>query len=612
MSSLIISLVFLFIFSNAVAENNLQLLILNKSNQQPLTGTKINISNDNLKITNVSDSDGRANFILPNGSYKIQINYLIIEDTTFTIVLTEDKILKILINPNHSSNPKNVFSHEKDYRESRDLPLMPSVSTMAKTDYDLGVSDDIEISYFMVSESSSELGADYKISAGTLTSGEVNDFRKWDYWGGISEEELNDFKLNWKMQTYKRYTVQLIANDNFSIIDKSVYLLDQELKPIWTSKTDNTGKAELWNDFSTGQINTKVKYISVDSVNSLIRIENPKLFEEGINTIYLSENCNTPQNVDILFNIDATGSMGDEIQYLKTELLDIIEKVSNEDIANIRLGALFYRDKGDSYLIKKSDFNKDFDTVHSFIKENSAGGGGDFPEGVDYSLQVALNEFAWSENALARIMFLILDAPPHNDSISVKKMDILIRKAAQKGVRIIPVACSGIDKETEFLMRTIALATNGTYTFLTDDSGVGDSHIKPTTDKFDVEFLNDMFVRIIKQFTSIPKCDNNSDYYKKLDPEKIHNKGLALLSGEDIEEIISIYPNPTNGILNIKLNQIIEELYILDITGKIILQLNSLNLGSSKIDLTSFPNANYYIKFRKENAWGALGFNLIK
>jgi len=98
-----------------------------------------------------------------------------------------------------------------------------------------------------------------------------------------------------------------------------------------------------------------------------------------------------------------------------------------------------------------------------------------------------------------------MDAPPHDKAKS--EMALLIRNAAAKGIRIVPVACSGTDKATEFIMRSIALATNGTYLFLTDDSGIGNGHIKPTTDKFKVELLNDLLQRIMEQMCFVNTCD---------------------------------------------------------------------------------------------------------
>ena len=84
------------------------------------------------------------------------------------------------------------------------------------------------------------------------------------------------------------------------------------------------------------------------------------------------------------------------------------------------------------------------------------------------------------------------------------------------GIRIIPLTASGIGKETEYLMRSLALLTNGTYLFLTDDSGIGGSHIKPTTDSYDVEMMNEMIVRIINQFIDTPNCEDGEDFMLKI------------------------------------------------------------------------------------------------
>lgn len=73
-------------------------------------------------------------------------------------------------------------------------------------------------------------------------------------------------------------------------------------------------------------------------------------------------------------------------------------------------------------------------------------------------------------------------------------------KAAEKGIKIISVTASGIDKETEFLMRFISISTNGTYVFITDHSGIGESHLEPTVGQYQVEYLNDLMVRLINKY----------------------------------------------------------------------------------------------------------------
>lgn len=50
-------------------------------------------------------------------------------------------------------------------------------------------------------------------------------------------------------------------------------------------------------------------------------------------------------------------------------------------------------------------------------------------------------------------------------------------------------------------MRFLAISTNGTYVFVTDDSGVGNPHLKPSVGQYEVEFLNDLMVRLINEYS---------------------------------------------------------------------------------------------------------------
>lgn len=46
-------------------------------------------------------------------------------------------------------------------------------------------------------------------------------------------------------------------------------------------------------------------------------------------------------------------------------------------------------------------------------------------------------------------------------------------------------------------MQIYAIATDGTYVFLTNDSRVGEPHLVTSVGQFEVEFLNDLMVRLI-------------------------------------------------------------------------------------------------------------------
>ena len=52
-------------------------------------------------------------------------------------------------------------------------------------------------------------------------------------------------------------------------------------------------------------------------------------------------------------------------------------------------------------------------------------------------------------------------------------------------------------------MRAFAIATGGTYTFLTDHSGIGDSHLEPTIGSYEVEFLNELLFVVGSPPTSL-------------------------------------------------------------------------------------------------------------
>jgi hypothetical protein len=63
------------------------------------------------------------------------------------------------------------------------------------------------------------------------------------------------------------------------------------------------------------------------------------------------------------------------------------------------------------------------------------------------------------------------------------------------------VAASGVDKDTEFMLRFFEVATGGTYVFITNDSGIGNDHIDASVGDHEVEKLADLMIRLIKKYT---------------------------------------------------------------------------------------------------------------
>lgn len=127
---------------------------------------------------------------------------------------------------------------------------------------------------------------------------------------------------------------------------------------------------------------------------------------------------NPKTKVDVVFAIDTTGSMKDDIKRLREELVPRLKK-ELEKFGEIRLGLLLYRDYVDNYRyknlpVKFFDFSTNADEFFSRLNDFSIEGnpGGDIPEAVYEALYAALNFYEWDSSAQRKII-LIGDAEPH-------------------------------------------------------------------------------------------------------------------------------------------------------------------------------------------------------
>lgn len=336
--------------------------------------------------------------------------------------------------------------------------------------------------------------------SGVITAGEWNDLDNWSFWDVIiNKEEFKSLPSYWSFFSNNRISVKIVDADSLPVVDAAVHL-KREGEIIFHAKTDNQGKAELWVGLFQQTSNVDFTSLTIDVNNSQHIIENVKPYKDGINRITMSP-VSTANKIEVSFVVDATGSMGDELEFLKTELLDVIARVKHDNPnSTFATSSVFYRDEGDAYVTRVSGFTNDINKTVNFIKDQNADGGGDFPEAVHTALDKAINELQWSLSAKTRLIFLLLDAPPHHNTAVIANLQSSIAKAAEKGIKIIPVTASGIDKETEFLMRFISISTNGTYVFITDHSGIGESHLEPTVGQYQVEYLNDLMVRLINKY----------------------------------------------------------------------------------------------------------------
>ena len=360
---------------------------------------------------------------------------------------------------------------------------------------DDGMHDD----YSMHSKESKDGQGGIQPQGGLVTAGEWNDLDNWAFYQKtLMKEPFKGFPDDWQMYTNHRIAVALTAK-NKPAANATVTLFRNDT-PIWTTKTDNLGRAELWVGAfqKEKELNPTLLRLKVNEQ----WVSTATISETQVNRIALDETLPSPTNqVQIAFMVDATGSMGDELEFLKMDLKKVINEVQKTNTQlKISTATVFYRDEGDEYVVKHSPFTEDINQTIEFISQQRADGGGDFPEAVDKAL-VQLNQLQWQPEARTRIAFLVLDAPPHNKPAVISSIQYSVKTAAASGIKLIPVVASGIDKTTEFLMRFIAMYTNGTYVFITDHSGIGNKHLEPSVGEYQVEKLSDLMVRLIKKYS---------------------------------------------------------------------------------------------------------------
>ncbi|RAP77333.1 VWA domain-containing protein [Paenibacillus montanisoli] len=340
---------------------------------------------------------------------------------------------------------------------------------------------------------------------GQLTAGEWNDLLSWKEWVKLlNGGEGQDLQSYWSIFPKNRLEVEVTGGGK-PVSDAEVSLVDDDGQTVWEARTDMDGKASAYAGLFDDERQGGERYgVIIRSGEQEKRYENVPIPRGSALKVNMEEAVKPTINVDLMLVVDTTGSMEDELNFLKTELKDVVTRASqdNGQQLDIRVSANFYRDRSDEYLVKDYPFTNDIDTVVKQLSQQSAAGGGDYPEAVDAALENAIDDHEWSGEARARLLFLVLDAPPHHERKAMKRIHELTETAAAEGIRIIPVASSGVDVQTEYLMRFMATATGGTYLFLTDHSGIGNEHMEPAVGEYEVKRLNDLLVEVIERYTS--------------------------------------------------------------------------------------------------------------
>ena len=155
------------------------------------------------------------------------------------------------------------------------------------------------------------------------------------------------------------------------------------------------------------------------------------IYSKGPETIIddirgLLEDVKDKDNLDLVFAIDATGSMKNDIDKLKTDMQPLLQELFGET-PGTRVGLLFYRDYGDTFKYMDlpvkvfpftsnyTSFSKNLNSIRIYGKE-----GGDIPEAVYEAMYASCEFYSWRTTAQKKII-LIGDAEPHPTPRGSKK-----------------------------------------------------------------------------------------------------------------------------------------------------------------------------------------------
>jgi hypothetical protein len=203
-------------------------------------------------------------------------------------------------------------------------------------------------------------------------------------------------------------------------------------------------------------------------------------------TQFNEESATPTSTVDLILMIDASGSMGEEIDSVKQELNDLTATLQTE-IPELRIGVIVYGwSRYSEYPMSNPNnyiqFTNDFDSIKTFINSLYAAGGNE-PWGD--ALYLA-STWDWREHA-AKLIILVGDedcdpgviigsesrgSDPGGTYNGSELLDV-VTTLKNEGVVISTVVCGGASTTTEHQFQWIASFTEGTSVYLPDFENEG-------------------------------------------------------------------------------------------------------------------------------------------
>ncbi len=246
------------------------------------------------------------------------------------------------------------------------------------------------------------------------------------------------------------------------------------------------------------------------------------------------QNTQDTHNIDVVFVLDTTGSMGGLIEAAKQKIWSIASTMATSNQkTDIRMGLVAYRDRGDAYVTKVVNLTDDLDAAYAELMQFQAQGGGDTREDVNQGLYDAVTRMDWRSGMNTyKSIFLVGDAPAHDDYAQQMQFPQIAALAKQKGIVINAIQCGQI-RETTLNWQNIAQLGNGDF-FQVEQNGSAVAIKTP----FDEQIA-----------TLSQKLEQTRLHYGDESEKQKHRSKVAL--AEKLNEEASVEARARRGLFNI-------------------------------------------------------------
>jgi Mg-chelatase subunit ChlD len=336
----------------------------------------------------------------------------------------------------------------------------------------------------------------------SLRAGEIDDNAAFaaylDYLTRYSNGDVR------RVDVSERYRISVIDDSQRPVLDARVTVFDGE-RALLRGRTYAGGELlffpRLFDTGNAASFRVVAEHGQARAEATLERGEVERL-EIGLRGVQ----ADSTLRLDLLFLLDTTGSMGDELTRIQTTIDSIAGRIDAfVPRPSIRYGLVAYKDEGDEYVTRTTPFTSDLAAFRTELGALSAFGGGDTPEALDEGLYEAVVRAEWSEQPAVRLVFLVGDAGPHVPGRGQFSYLDGAREAAARGVKIYPIAASNTDPQAEYVFRQLAQQTMAGFLFLTYQPGAnGGAPGESTTleagaQAYTVERLDDLIVGIVER-----------------------------------------------------------------------------------------------------------------